>query len=47
MKIYDVPLSMVRNFKKPVETGDAYYIRENTCVKLKTPFFAKRVKEIV
>lgn len=36
MKIFDVPLAMSRNFKKPIEMGDGYYIKDNTCVKLKT-----------
>ena len=36
MKIFDVPLAMARNFKKPIETGDGYYIKENACAKLKT-----------
>lgn len=37
MKIFDVPLSIMRNFKKPIETGDGYYIKENSYAKLKTP----------
>ena len=36
MKIYDMPLAVARKFKKPIETGDGYYIRDNECVKLKT-----------
>lgn len=36
MKIYDMPLAAVRRFKKPIETGDGYYIKDNECVKLKT-----------
>lgn len=36
MKIFDVPLSMSKRFKKPIEIGDAYYIKENECAKLKT-----------
>ena len=36
MKIFDVPLAMSRNFRKPIETGDGYYIKDNECVKLKT-----------
>lgn len=36
MKIFDVPLSIARNFKKPIELGDGYYIKDNECVKLKT-----------
>lgn len=36
MKIFDVPLAMSRNFKKPIELGDGYYIKNNECVKLKT-----------
>ena len=37
MKLFDVPLAMARNFKKPIDTGDGYYIKENSCLKLKTP----------
>lgn len=37
MKIFDVPLAMMRNFKKSIELGDGYYIKDNDCVKLKTP----------
>lgn len=36
MKLFDVPLAMARNFKKPIELGDGYYIKDNECVKLKT-----------
>ena len=36
MKIFDVPLAMSRNFKKPIELVDGYYIKDNECVKLKT-----------
>lgn len=38
LKIYDMPLAVTRKFKKPIETGDGYYIKENECIKLKTPF---------
>ena len=41
MKIFDVPLAMARNFKKPMETGDGYYIKDNECSKLKTAIVAK------
>ena len=37
LKILDMPLSMLRQFKKPVEPGDCYFIRDNECMKLKTP----------
>lgn len=37
MKLFDVPLAMARNFKKPIDAGDGYYIKENKCSKLKTP----------
>lgn len=36
MKILDMPLSVIRNFKKPIELGDCYYIKDNECVKIKT-----------
>lgn len=37
MKIFDVPLTLARSFKKPIEIGDGYYINENNCHRLKTP----------
>lgn len=40
MKIYDMPLAVARKFRKPAETGDGYYIRDNECMKLKTPLAA-------
>ena len=36
MKIFDAPLAMMRNFKKPIEIGDGYFIKGNDCLKLKT-----------
>ena len=42
MKIFDVPLAMSRNYKKPIELGDGYYIKDNECVKLKTPICSYR-----
>lgn len=42
MKIFDVPLAMSRNFKKPIELGDGYYIKDNECVKLKTAICSHR-----
>lgn len=36
LKIFDMPLAVMRNFKKPIEQGDCYYIKDNECVKLKT-----------
>lgn len=41
MKIFDVPLAMSRNFKKTIELGDGYYIKDNECVKLKTAISGK------
>lgn len=41
LKIFDLPLSLVRNFKKPIERGDAYYIKDNMCRKLKTPLIVE------
>lgn len=38
MKIFDVPLTMMRVFKKPIELGDGYYISGTECKKLKTPY---------
>lgn len=42
MKIFDVPLALSRNFKKPLELGDGYYIKDNECVKLKTSICSHR-----
>ncbi len=36
MKILDMPLATIRAFKKPIELGDAYYIKDNECAKIKT-----------
>ncbi|MBE6817538.1 MAG: type VII secretion protein EssC [Ruminococcaceae bacterium] len=36
MKIIDFPLAVMREFKKPIDTGDAYYIKDNDCYKIKT-----------
>jgi S-DNA-T family DNA segregation ATPase FtsK/SpoIIIE len=35
-KVTDLPISEMRKFKKPIEAGDAYYLRENDIMKLKT-----------
>ena len=43
MKIFDAPLAMARAFKKPIEQGDGYYIKENSCHKLKTPLMVKNL----
>lgn len=37
LKILDLPLSVMRQFKKQVETGDCYFVRDNACIKIKTP----------
>lgn len=36
MKVVDLPLALMRQFKKPVETGDCYYINDNECDKIKS-----------
>jgi S-DNA-T family DNA segregation ATPase FtsK/SpoIIIE len=36
LKLFDMPFPVVRNFKKPIEKGDSYYIKETECTKLKT-----------
>ena len=35
-----MPLAMLRQFKKQIEPGDCYFIRDNECIKLKTPVVA-------
>ena len=42
MKLFDVPLAMMRKYKKPIEVGDAYYIKDNDVIKLKTPINVKK-----
>ena len=42
MKLFDVPLAMMRKYKKPIEVGDAYYIKDNDVIKLKTPISVKK-----
>lgn len=37
LKILDMPLALLRQFKKQVEVGECYFIRDNECRKLKTP----------
>lgn len=37
IKILDMPLAMLRQFKKQVEVGEGYFIRDNECCKIKTP----------
>ncbi len=36
LKLFDVPLAVVRNFKKPIELGDCYYIKDRAYTKIKT-----------
>lgn len=36
MKIVDMPMTALENFKKPTDLGDAIYTKENNCVELKT-----------
>ena len=37
LKLFDVPLSISKQFKKPVEKGDAYFFKGNNCTKMMTP----------
>ena len=37
LKLFDLPLSVTKAFKKRAETGDGYFLQGNGCVKLKTP----------
>lgn len=36
LKILDMPLATMRQFKKQIDVGDAYYIKDNECTKVKT-----------
>ena len=42
MKIFDVPLAISRNYKKPIVPGDGYYIKDNACIKMKTSICSHR-----
>ena len=37
MKLLDVQLQFLRMFKKRIELGDGYYLKDNECCRLKTP----------
>lgn len=37
LKVFEVPFSTIKKFKKPTLQGDAYLISGNDCVKIKTP----------
>lgn len=37
LKILDLPLSILRQNKKQVEAGECFFIRDNDCIKIKTP----------
>lgn len=37
-KIIDMPLALLRQYKKPLNAGECFFIRDNECVKIKTPF---------
>lgn len=39
LKMFDAPLSVTRNFKKTIELGDGYYIKDNEYIKVKTVFY--------
>lgn len=36
LKIFDVPLTVSRNFKKPLSIGDCYYMKDTECHKIKS-----------
>jgi len=37
LRLFDPPVSMIREFKKPISSGDAFYFRNNKCIKIRTP----------
>ena len=37
LKIFDLPYSAIKKYRKPLELGDCYFIKGNDCVKLKSP----------
>ena len=36
LKVIDLPLSTIRQYKKPIEIGDCFYINDNECTKIKS-----------
>ena len=36
MKMIDLPLSIMKNHKKPIVMGDCYFMKDNECTKIKT-----------
>jgi len=36
-KVTEIPLTVTRQFKKKIEIGDGYYMKDNVLIKLKTP----------
>ncbi|QFJ53729.1 type VII secretion protein EssC [Pseudobutyrivibrio xylanivorans] len=38
-KVTEIPLTAARAFKKKIEAGDGYYLKDNAIVKLKTPLW--------
>ena len=36
VKVLDIPFATVKEFKKPIDLGDAYYIKGNETLKIKT-----------
>ncbi len=38
-KVTEIPLTVARAFKKKIELGDGYYLKDNAIVKLKTPLW--------
>lgn len=41
VKVMEIPIFAIREFKKPLEIGDAYYVRENDVIKIKTALFSE------
>jgi len=37
-KVFDIPVNTLREFKKPIEKGDAYLVIDNDIIKIKTIF---------
>lgn len=43
LKIFDLSYSLTKQFKKQIELGDGYYIKDNDCYKLKTPLYTNMI----
>lgn len=44
LKLFDIPIAYQRQYKKQIETGDCFYLKENDCYKIKTPICLRETR---